>query len=219
MKGRVKMFNETRGFGFILGEDANDYFVHITDVKSIDPLSRGVFVEFTPKETEKGKVAKDVFLKKSPPNHPAFIDFGNKRIKLGNIKDYGITERTVYFAKLFEHTTRTQKGLLGINVETEYWEWKGKLALLSELSYDDAYRKMHDNMYRTCGWNYLLDGALRYSANSLNGNTPDFKDVTIVKQLKCLHVTTYQKDNYRFYDGEVDFDIFQKYKELDGYML
>ena len=28
MKGTVKFFNEMKGFGFIAGEDGNEYFVH-----------------------------------------------------------------------------------------------------------------------------------------------------------------------------------------------
>lgn len=32
MKGRVKFFNVRKGFGFLLGEDQKDYFVHISDI-------------------------------------------------------------------------------------------------------------------------------------------------------------------------------------------
>ena len=28
MKGKVKFFNEMKGFGFIAGEDGKEYFVH-----------------------------------------------------------------------------------------------------------------------------------------------------------------------------------------------
>ncbi len=31
MTGKIKWFNETRGFGFILGENGKDYFAHYSD--------------------------------------------------------------------------------------------------------------------------------------------------------------------------------------------
>ena len=33
MKGTVKWFNPTKGFGFIEGEDGTDYFVHQSTIK------------------------------------------------------------------------------------------------------------------------------------------------------------------------------------------
>ncbi|MCL4362999.1 cold shock domain-containing protein, partial [Candidatus Marsarchaeota archaeon] len=33
MKGKVKMFNSARGFGFITGEDGKDVYVHTTAVQ------------------------------------------------------------------------------------------------------------------------------------------------------------------------------------------
>jgi len=32
MKGKVKFYNEKKGFGFISAEDGNDYFVHSTEL-------------------------------------------------------------------------------------------------------------------------------------------------------------------------------------------
>lgn len=41
----------------------------------------------------------------------------------------------------------------------------------------------------------------------------------IRQKVSYLYVTTYQGDNYRFNDWEVSFDIYEKCKELDSYML
>ena len=51
MKGTVKFFNETKGFGFITGEDGKDYFVHKSGVEGSGNLNEGDSVTF---ETEKG---------------------------------------------------------------------------------------------------------------------------------------------------------------------
>ena len=32
MNGKVKFFNQTKGFGFITAEDGKDYFVHVSDL-------------------------------------------------------------------------------------------------------------------------------------------------------------------------------------------
>ena len=62
MEGVVKWFNTRKGFGFIKGDDNEDYFVHHS------ALSQGTFlrdndrVAFEPAQTDKGKQAKDVKL-------------------------------------------------------------------------------------------------------------------------------------------------------------
>lgn len=62
MKGKVKWFNTTKGFGFIEGDDGNDYFVHHTAVKDGKSLRDNDNVTFEPVEGERGKQAKDVEL-------------------------------------------------------------------------------------------------------------------------------------------------------------
>jgi CspA family cold shock protein len=62
MKGRVTRFSDYHGYGFIKGEDANDYFVHYSCIigqgfKSLSPFQE---VEFEPYETEKGWQAHDI---------------------------------------------------------------------------------------------------------------------------------------------------------------
>ncbi len=58
MKGKVKWFNEAKGFGFIEGEDNEDYFVHVsqTDEKLVQDLE----VEFETEKTDRGMQAKKV---------------------------------------------------------------------------------------------------------------------------------------------------------------
>lgn len=59
--GRVKWYNETRGFGFIETEDGKEVFVHrsgLTDRYGI--LREGQKVVFEIKQGQKGKVAYNV---------------------------------------------------------------------------------------------------------------------------------------------------------------
>ncbi len=62
MEGTVKWFNTKKGYGFINGDDGEDYFVHNTSLES------GVFVHdndrvsFDSAQTERGKQAQNVKL-------------------------------------------------------------------------------------------------------------------------------------------------------------
>ena len=63
IKGKVKFFNPNKGYGFILGEDEEDYFVHVSSLpEGIDSLTEGVEVSFDFIKTEKGLQAKNVTL-------------------------------------------------------------------------------------------------------------------------------------------------------------
>ena len=62
MEGTVKWYNRKKGFGFIIGEDGTEYFVHFSG------LSEGTFirdndkVSFDAADTDKGKQAQNVVL-------------------------------------------------------------------------------------------------------------------------------------------------------------
>ncbi|HHF52312.1 MAG TPA: cold-shock protein [Candidatus Aminicenantes bacterium] len=58
MKGTVKWFNATKGFGFIQKEDGNDLFVHKNDVNGF--IDEGDAVEFEVGEGRKGPCAVNV---------------------------------------------------------------------------------------------------------------------------------------------------------------
>jgi len=60
MTGKVKTFNEERGFGFITTEDKKDIFVHITKVENQVVLEKGQIVEFQTFAAVKGLQAVDV---------------------------------------------------------------------------------------------------------------------------------------------------------------
>lgn len=62
MQGKVKWFNQEKGFGFIVGSDNKEYFVHYTQIQiaGFKTLDEGCLVEFDPIEIEKGLQAKNV---------------------------------------------------------------------------------------------------------------------------------------------------------------
>ena len=63
MKGKVKWFNEKRGFGFITPDDGSkDLFVHFSAIKSegFKALAEDDEVEFEVEETSRGPQAKSV---------------------------------------------------------------------------------------------------------------------------------------------------------------
>ncbi|MCK5857188.1 MAG: cold shock domain-containing protein [Bacteroidales bacterium] len=59
IKGTVKFFNDTKGFGFIKEDESeNEHFVHISGL--IDEIREGDAVEFELKEGKKGMNAVNV---------------------------------------------------------------------------------------------------------------------------------------------------------------
>ncbi len=62
MTGRVKWFNNEKGYGFIEYTENEDIFVHYSTIKQegYKTLSEGQVVEFTLLETMKGLQALDV---------------------------------------------------------------------------------------------------------------------------------------------------------------
>ena len=57
MKGKIKWFNQQKGFGFIQGEDDEDYFLHISHVPVGQELKEDQEVEFDVVKTDKGNQA------------------------------------------------------------------------------------------------------------------------------------------------------------------
>jgi CspA family cold shock protein len=64
LTGKVKWFNPTKGFGFILGADGTDYFAHHSEImqEGFRLLEPGDAVQFEPIQKEKGMAAKNIHI-------------------------------------------------------------------------------------------------------------------------------------------------------------
>lgn len=62
MEGTVKFFNRKKGFGFISGEDGQDYFVHFTGLTQGTFLRDNDKVSFETAQGERGLKAQKVVL-------------------------------------------------------------------------------------------------------------------------------------------------------------
>ncbi|MDQ0638702.1 CspA family cold shock protein [Pedobacter sp. W3I1] len=60
MQGTVKFYNESKGFGFIITEDGEEVFVHVTGLT--DKISQNDRVEFEIAQGKKGPNAVNVKL-------------------------------------------------------------------------------------------------------------------------------------------------------------
>ena len=62
LSGTVKIWNSSKGWGFISGDDGEDYFVNVSGVRSGQKLHQGLRVKFDTTETQRGTQAENVTL-------------------------------------------------------------------------------------------------------------------------------------------------------------
>ncbi|MBU2639150.1 MAG: cold shock domain-containing protein [Nanoarchaeota archaeon] len=60
MKGTVKFFNRSKGYGFITGDDGEEYFVHISGLKEGVFINENDTVRFDTEKSDRGLKAVNV---------------------------------------------------------------------------------------------------------------------------------------------------------------
>ncbi len=60
--GKVKWFNDSKGYGFVTSDEGGDYFIHHNDIlgEGYKTLAEGEAVEFEAVQAEKGPRATNV---------------------------------------------------------------------------------------------------------------------------------------------------------------
>lgn len=64
MTGKIKTLPSGKNYGFILGEDGNDYFFHAGALKNttMEELKKGDEVMFEDSKSDKGTRAEDIYV-------------------------------------------------------------------------------------------------------------------------------------------------------------
>ncbi len=60
--GKIKVWNQGNGWGFIEGEDGEDYFLNIKNLRAGQTIRIGLRVKFDTEETQQGPQAVNVTL-------------------------------------------------------------------------------------------------------------------------------------------------------------
>lgn len=209
MKGRITKYNREKGYGFILAEDGEDYFFHISDIKTIVEIELGQIVNFNVKETPKGKAATDINIQEK---ESYFISFQNVNIKKSNIKSYSFFDCERYFLKLYKINPEYDGGVKAWLLVPQYVH-SGEQYILEP---DNLFHqkelvkvKYYDEEKKEYLWTkarlFSKDGKL-CSIKSVGGLEDDYhnfidwdKDIGVIKS-RGLVVQTYTGENYEFYE-------------------
>jgi cold shock CspA family protein len=188
MKGKVIKFFTEKGFGFITDTERNNRFFHISNIVNAENPKVGSMVEFKPSTNDKGLIALDIkFI--DTVSVPTFLVCGNTRIKLSNIKNYGLDSET---------ETNTS------NIKKKYTQ--------------DQKRKRRKEALPNAlinSFKHPLMGVASFADSMLESYYEE--KVITKKEFNILYITTYQGDNYRFHEKYESFDVIKKLKELDDY--
>lgn len=150
------------------------------------------------------------------------IILGDVRIRAKSIKNYGLSYGERYFEKIYRKEKREYKFLWKKKIG-EFLEWKGEWLLIDDDRYEDVLKYNEDLDPAALAYEYIehkyKKTYRRYRNTKGELIETDYltsDDDVCIKKEKYLYITTYQKDNFVFYQCDVDFNIEEKCKEIDS---
>lgn len=99
-QGKVKWFDDQKGYGFIEQEFGDDLFVHYSDIQQegYKTLSEDQVVEFEIEETEKGLAAKNVSVVSDDTEPAAETEEEEEEEEEEDVEEFSIEEETQEFS-------------------------------------------------------------------------------------------------------------------------
>ncbi len=114
-----------------------------------------------------------------------FIKFGNERIKASNIKSYGISNDSANYLAMVKQR------------DESIHDWASLLLA---------------HPYNSVSAERSLENAEESKKALINSEA---YELAMNNKLMYLYITTYQNDNYTFYQYNSEFDIYEKMDEID----
>lgn len=160
-----------------------------------------------------------------------FVAINDVRIRVNNIKNYGVSEEISYLSKVYRilDCYRCEKERIEKNIEInkEEYEWvkSGKdapiYALFNEADEDVFYDDYIGDYY--ADFIEVPEGIICHAIEREDFETAGDIMIKAVpsdvwcEEKKYLYITTFQNDNFQFYDDEIDVE--QILKKIDDCLL
>ena len=124
-----------------------------------------------------------------------FIVLGKKRIKIGNIKNYGISSSMKDYEKIYKPIEHSKRGLARLFLKYPFNNielvWEGETEKLTEdrrLELIGSCQKRYRNK----------EGEIVTFYPFYQSTETTWDEIVTEKEIKYLYITTFQKDNFVF---------------------
>lgn len=147
---------------------------------------------------------------------PIFVAFGDARIKLSNIKNYGVIKGDAYYQKTYRLVEDPSEFIIGRWVYTNN-NFKIDIVKYQNIINEHYVKRLiylKKGEKNTFSENELI--ATKDGVYEVDRKTP--KEDAFSKEENYLYITTYQNDNFKYSQDDVTWDIKEKFKELDDYL-